>query len=93
MSVHLDRGSLDITGRGRDLRDVLQEVCQSADLACDLPPEVQGTATLDLHGATVRQALDLLLGSEFTYTVGPHDRLYIHKAGTTWRPGWEEPAA
>jgi len=93
MAMHLERGSVDLEARGRNLRDVLDELFLVMGVKYDLPPEVQGTVTVDLHNATYEQALDLLLGSEFTYDIGPHDIIYVHRGGTTWKPGWEEPAA
>jgi len=93
MSMHLDHGSVDLEERGQNLRDVLAELFLLMGVQYDLPPEVQGTVTVDLHNATYGQALDVLLGSEFTYTIGPHDVIYVHRGGTTWKPGWEEPAA
>lgn len=93
MALHLDGGSVDLEARERNLREVLAELFLLMGAKYDLPPEVQGTVTVDLHNATYRQALEVLLGSEFTYTIGPHDVIYVHRGGTTWRPGWEEPAA
>lgn len=92
MAVHLDRGSVDLTGVDRDLRDVLTELFQIMDVKFDLQPEVQGTVTIDLHNATYQQALAVLLGHNYEYTVGPHDVIYIHSRGTTWRPGGQEAA-
>jgi len=93
MTVHLDRGSVDLEARDMNLRDVLEELFLQMGAKYDLPPEVQGRITVNLHNATYKQALAVLLGSEFTYTIGPHDVIYVHRGGTTWRPGWEEPAA
>ncbi len=93
MSVHLDRGAVDMEARDKNLREVLADLFFIMDVNFDLPPEVQGTITVNLHNATYQQALDTLLGNQFTYTIGPHDVIYIHRGGTTWRPGWEEPAA
>ena len=87
MAVHLDQGSVDIEARGRDLRDVLAELFQQMGVKYDLPPEVQGTVDLDLHNATYQQVLQVLLGHEFTCSIGPHDTVYVHRTGTTWRPG------
>lgn len=93
MAIHLERGSVNLEARGRNLRDVLDELFLQMGAKYDLPPEVQGTVTIDFHNATYAQALDLLLGSEFTYSIGPHDIIYIHRGGTSWRPGGEESAA
>ena len=90
MTVHLNRGSVDIEARGRDLRDVLEEIFQQMDVKYSLPPEVQGMVDVDLHNATFEQALDIILGSVYTYTIGPHDTIYVHCGGTTGKPGWEE---
>lgn len=91
--LHLDRGSVDLQAVEKDLRDVLMELflVMGLDVKYDLPPEVQGTVTTDLHNVTYAQALDLLLGHAFTYTVGPHDVIYIHRSGTSWAPGLHEP--
>ncbi|HEY3378766.1 MAG TPA: hypothetical protein VGL77_14865 [Armatimonadota bacterium] len=92
MALHLHQGSVDIVADGRDLRQVLQELFMQMEVKYDLPPEVQGAVTLSLHNATYAQALDTILGSEFTYTIGPHDVLYVHKGGTSWKPGNEKVA-
>jgi type II secretory pathway component GspD/PulD (secretin) len=92
MAVHLDQGSVEIVGVDRDLRDVLAELFQMMGVKYDLPPEVQGTVTTDLHHATYQQALAVLLGHKYEYTIGPHDVIYIHSQGTTWRPGGEKAA-
>jgi len=89
MALHLNRGSVELNATDMDLRQVLMELFLLMGVKYDLPPEVQGTVTVSLHNATYQQALELLLGSEFTYDIGPHDVLYIHKSGTTWRPGLE----
>ncbi len=92
MALHLEHGAVNLVARDMDLRQVLDELFLVMGTAYSLPPEVQGTVTLDLHNATYRQALDAVLGSEFTYDIGPHDTIYIHRGGTTWRPGTEEAA-
>lgn len=86
MALHLENGALDIVADGMDLRQVLQEVFMQMGVKYDLPPEVQGTVTTSIHNATYEQALALILGHDYTYTIGPHDVIYVHKRGTTWRP-------
>lgn len=89
MALHLNRGSVDIEAVEMDLRQVLAEVFMQMGVKYDLPPEVQGTVSISLHNATYHQALEVLLGSEYSYDIGPHDVLYVHRGGTTWRPGLE----
>lgn len=89
MALHLDRGSVDLVAVDMDIREVLEKVFLQMDAYFDLPPEVQGTVSVSIHNATFEQALELILGERFTYTIGPHDVIYIHRAGTTWRPGSE----
>ncbi len=92
MAFYLDQGSIDLNVEGRDLREVLELLFQLMGAKFELPPEVEGTTTVSLHQLTYRQALETILGHEFTYDIGPHDVIYVHKRGTTWRPGWEEAA-
>ncbi|HEX2950053.1 MAG TPA: STN domain-containing protein [Armatimonadota bacterium] len=92
MALHLDRGTVDIEAHDMDLRQVLDELFMLIGVKYDLPPEVQGRVTVDLHNATYEQALDMILGSQFTYSIGPHEIIYVHKGGTTWRPGNEKVA-
>ena len=87
MALHLNRGSIDLEATDMDLRQVLEQLFVQMGVRYDLPPEVQGTVTTSLHNMTYQQALAQLLGTDFTYDIGPHDVLYIHKRGTTWRPG------
>lgn len=87
MAVHLNHGAMDLVAEDRDLRQVLEEIFMMADVRYDMPPEVRGTVTIRLHNATYEQALHLVLGHVFTYTIGPHDTIYVHRSGTTWRPG------
>ncbi len=89
MPLHLDNGAVELNAIDMDLRQLLMELFMLMNVKYDLPPEVQGTVSVSLHNATYRQALEVLLGSEFTYDIGPHDVLYVHRSGTTWRPGLE----
>ena len=91
MAIHLDRGAIELIADGRDLREVLAELFVGLDVNYSLPPEVQGAVTISLHNASLRQALDILLRPHFTFTIGPHDTIYVHRTGTTWKPGWETP--
>ncbi len=89
MAVDLDSGSVEIVADDMSLRQVLEELFLMMEVNYDLPPEVLGAVTASIHNATYRQALELLLGHEFTYDIGPDDIIYIHRTGTTWRPGNE----
>lgn len=90
MALHLDRGTVDMTVEDMDLRQVLDQLFMQMSVKYDLPPEVQGTVTIRLHNATYQQALELILGTAFTYSIGPHDTVYVHRGGTSWRPGNEK---
>ena len=92
MTLHLDRGSVDIIADNLDIRQVLEELFLLMSVKYDLPPEVQGRVTVNINNATYMQALQAILGSNYTYSIGPHDVLYIHKGGTTWKPGDEKVA-
>lgn len=92
MALHLDRGKVDVIADDLDIRDVLQEIFLMAGVKYELPPEVEGNVSVDINNATYEQALKAVLGSEFTYTIGPHDTVYVHKGGETWRPGNEKVA-
>jgi len=93
MALHLDRGSVELSVAGRNVREVLEELFTEMQAKYDLPPEVQGTVNIELHNATYQQALDELLRPlHFTYTIGPHETIFVHKRGTTWKPGLEEAA-
>ncbi len=92
MALHLERGPVDLCYTDIDLRQALADLFQQMDVGYVLPPEVQGMVTLNLHNATYQQALDALLDGTFTFTIGPHEVIYVHRAGTTWRPGAEEAA-
>jgi type II secretory pathway component HofQ len=90
MALHLERGALDLSFTDIDLRQALDTLFQQMHVAYVLLPEVQGIVSINLHNATIEQALHALLGGAYTYTIGPHDVIYIHRAGTTWRPGNEK---
>ena len=90
MALHFDRGPVDLVAMDMDIREVLEKVFQQMDAYFDLPPEVEGTVTVSIHNATFEQALALILGERFTYDIGPHDVIYVHLAGTTWKPGSEK---
>ncbi|HOF87421.1 MAG TPA: hypothetical protein PLZ36_04850 [Armatimonadota bacterium] len=89
MALHLDRGSVDLQYTDMDLRQALGDLALLTGVTVNIYPEVQGTVTVDLHHASLAQALDVLLGGAYTYTVGPHEVIYIHRAGTAWQPGNE----
>ncbi|MHB9131939.1 MAG: hypothetical protein ACYDBB_12765 [Armatimonadota bacterium] len=89
MALHLERGSVDIVAASMDLRDVLSGLFMEMGVTYDLAPEVQGVVTIDLHNASYEQALHMLLGDKFVYDIGPHNTIYVHKRGTTWKPGSE----
>ncbi len=89
MALRLDRGSVDLHYTDMDIRQALGDLALLMDVRFTIYPEVQGTVTVNLRNATFEQALGLLLGGYYTYTVGPHDVIYIHRAGTTWHPGNE----
>lgn len=89
MALHLDRGSVELNAVDMDVRQVLMELFMLMGVKYDLPPEVQGTVSINLHNASYRQALEVILDKEFIYDIGPHDVLYVHRRGTTWRPGLE----
>ncbi len=90
MALHLEHGSVELDADEMDLRQVLLELFAQMGVNYDLPPEVQGTVTISLHNATYQQALAVLLHPAFTYDIGPHDTIYVHRRGTTWRPGQKE---
>lgn len=94
MALHLDRGSVEIVAEDMERRQVLQELfmLMGMDVKYEIYPEVEGTVTVRLRNATYQQALEMILGSEYTYSIGPHDVIYIHKGGTSWRPGNEKVA-
>ncbi|MHB9025737.1 MAG: hypothetical protein ACYC7E_16475 [Armatimonadota bacterium] len=90
MALHLNRGSVDIHVTDLDVRQALEGLFLQMDVRFTLPPEVQGTVTLDLHNATYEQALTAMLDPIYVYDIGPHDTIYVHCAGTSWRPGNEK---
>ena len=92
MALHLDEGSVDLVVADGDLRAALDELFSQMQVKYDLPPEVEGTVTISLHHASYRQVLTELLRPYYTYTIGPHETIYVHRTGTTWKPGWEEAA-
>jgi type II secretory pathway component GspD/PulD (secretin) len=92
MALHLNRGSVDFDFEDVDLRQALGELFQIMGVESVIYPEVQGTVTVHVRGFTYAHALNALLGDAYTYTIGPHDRVYIHRAGTTWMPGSEKAA-
>ncbi|HEY3416914.1 MAG TPA: hypothetical protein VGM23_08530 [Armatimonadota bacterium] len=89
MALHLNRGSVDIHVTNLDVRQALDELFLQMGVKYELPPEVQGTVTLDLHNASYEDALTAMLDPIYTYDVGPHDTVYVHCAGTGWKPGNE----
>lgn len=89
MAVHLNHGTVDIVADDRDIRFVLEQLFLDTGMRFDLPPEVTGNISVSIHNATYEQALKLILGHDFTYHIGPHDTIMVHRQGTTWRPGGE----
>ncbi len=89
MALHLDRETIDFVVEDQDLRQALGQLFLLMGVKYDLPPEVQGRVSVNIHNVTFEQALQYMLGSEYTYTIGPHDVLYVHLGGTTWQPGNE----
>ena len=88
--MYLNHGSVNLDFVEMDLRQALDTLAGQMGAQFDMPPEVQGVVTTHLRNLTYAQALEQLLGHTFVYTIGPHDVIYIHKRGTTWRPGREE---
>lgn len=87
MALHLERGAVNLSFADIDLRQALEMLFQQMHVDYVLPSEVDGIVSIDLHHATFEQALHALLGHAYTYTIGPHDTVYVHRSGTTWRPG------
>jgi type II secretory pathway component GspD/PulD (secretin) len=87
MALHLNHGTLDLTATDLDIRQVLEALFHQLDARAAIAPEVQGRVTLDLHNVTFEQALLHLLEPLYTYHIGPHDVIYVHRAGTSWAPG------
>ncbi len=87
MALQLNHGTINVTADDLDIRQVLEELFLLLGAQFAIAPEVQGTVTLDVHNVTFEQALMRILEPVFTYHIGPHDVIYVHKAGTGWAPG------
>jgi type IV pilus assembly protein PilQ len=85
LSIHATRDMLSLNVRNAEIREVLQEIAQQADISIIIDKSVSGTISGNLHGVELEEGLRMLLSSYgFTLTAGENIYRVSRAAGKVW---------